>query len=362
MLLRLILLTVLTSVICCRQYNFTEYEIIGNVTNIPAKKVYLSKANNILEFLDSADYKDGKFKFKLNPWKLNEGFLASISILNDKNKVVPLFVINYKTTTTADTFSNSGFFVETPTTILTGDFNERYHRVNIKPGPENDLLFDSSYSSFGYIRGTNREASLDSVKAQISRRSDSYFLLSCIYDARHHYTKPEIDSILKLFDMQVQESRTAFAIKFYRDSLLIGTNIPSIKVLNEKFQHEELLDSSSKLTMLIFWASWCGPCRIEIPHIKEIYKKYNSQGLDMVSLSTDKNSKEWLKAVGQENMMWRQCLIDSADRAKLSDQFGMYAIPLIIFIDRNHKEVKRFVGYYENNVAEYCKVIDKNLY
>jgi len=82
----------------------------------------------------------------------------------------------------------------------------------------------------------------------------------------------------------------------------------------------------------------------------------------MVSLSTDKNSKEWLKAVKQENMMWRQCLIDSLDREKLSDQFGMYAIPLIIFIDRNHKEVKRFVGYYENNVAEYCKVIDKNLY
>jgi len=43
-------------------------------------------------------------------------------------------------------------------------------------------------------------------------------------------------------------------------------------------------------------------------------------------------------------------------------QFAMYAIPLIIFIDRDHKEVKRFVGFYETNVAEYCKVIDKHLY
>lgn len=361
MLLRLTILAVFVIAFSCQQYNRTQWVIIGNVANIPTKKVYLSQANNIREFLDSAEYKNGQFKFKLDPRKFSEPFLASISIINEKNKIEPLLFINYKTSTKTDTFSNSGCFLETPTTSVTGDFKERLHRVNVEAGRENDLFFDPSYSSFGYIENKNRNESLDTIKQTILKQSDSYFLLSMLFEARSHYTKKEIDDLIVLFDYEIQHSPRAFKLRSYADNLLVGTTLPNIKVLNEKFQAENLLDTASKLTMIIFWASWCGPCRIEIPQLKEIYQKYSSQGLNMVSLSTDKNSDKWLSAVKQERMMWRQCIIDSSDLEKTNAQFGIYAIPLVIFINKDHKELKRFVGFYDSNISEYSKVIDKSL-
>ena len=65
-------------------------------------------------------------------------------------------------------------------------------------------------------------------------------------------------------------------------------------------------DFKGKILVLDFWASRCGPCRAEIPHLKEAYKEYSTKGLAFFSDSIDKDDAAWRKAMKEENMPWAQ--------------------------------------------------------
>ncbi len=53
-------------------------------------------------------------------------------------------------------------------------------------------------------------------------------------------------------------------------------------------------------TLLEIWASWCGPCQGDIPHLKDAYSAYHAKGFDIVSVSIDANKEQWKKALEQE--------------------------------------------------------------
>lgn len=93
------------------------------------------------------------------------------------------------------------------------------------------------------------------------------------------------------------------------------------------------LMTPGKYTFIDFWASWCGPCRAAIPHVREMNKKYADR-LNVFSVSLDDTEEPWRKAMDEEKMEWTQLHLAAGDqRSKGMQAFFINAIPRLILLN-----------------------------
>ncbi len=92
---------------------------------------------------------------------------------------------------------------------------------------------------------------------------------------------------------------------------------------------------NNKYTLLDFWASWCGPCRGEFPHLKKAYKKYKADGFEIYALSIDEKRDAWLKASEKEQLPWLNIVDLDGFKAKGIQEYGIRGIPANYLIDTN---------------------------
>ena len=88
-----------------------------------------------------------------------------------------------------------------------------------------------------------------------------------------------------------------------------------------------------------FWASWCGPCRQEMPNVVSNYEKYHSKGFEIVGVSFDVKKEAWVNAVKQMNMTWPQMSDLKGWKCAASPLDGIGAIPSSILFDPKGKIV-----------------------
>ena len=97
----------------------------------------------------------------------------------------------------------------------------------------------------------------------------------------------------------------------------------------------------NRITILDFWASWCAPCRQEMPLMLDIYKTYKDKGLGIVSISLDEDEDAWKKATDQLNLPWPQMSdLKGWDNAA-AQMFNITSIPHTVVIDQNGKILRR---------------------
>ena len=84
-----------------------------------------------------------------------------------------------------------------------------------------------------------------------------------------------------------------------------------------------------------FWASWCGPCRKEIPNVKRQYELYKDKGFEVISISIDKNEAAWRKALEEEKLQWPNFI----DKTNIAKTYSVRSIPSMFLIDTTTMDI-----------------------
>jgi peroxiredoxin len=133
-----------------------------------------------------------------------------------------------------------------------------------------------------------------------------------------------------------------------------GAPAPAFTLSSSSGSNVSLAQYQGQVVMINFWASWCGPCRQEMPLLESIYKKYNKLGFTMIGVNVEPDSKaadEWLKATPVSFPI----LYDKDSKvSKLYDVSGM---PSTVIIDRSGKLRMLHRGYKPGDENEYMDSI-----
>ena len=97
----------------------------------------------------------------------------------------------------------------------------------------------------------------------------------------------------------------------------------------------------NKVTVIDFWASWCGPCRQEMPFMIELYKQYQSQGLGIIGISLDNERDAWLNATEAMGITWPQMSDLKGWENEIALYFNVTSIPHTIVVDQQGKILRR---------------------
>lgn len=153
----------------------------------------------------------------------------------------------------------------------------------------------------GLLNKKNKELRITFIK----KHPDSYVSPTEFLSQVGFFSLNFADSLFTAFTEKIKNSRAGVLCKKEIDkkkqisSGAIITNF-SIKDINEK--NFRLSQFKGKYVLLDFWASWCIPCRKEIPYLKEIYSKYHEKGFEIIAISDDQSKTKWINAVTEENI------------------------------------------------------------
>ena len=117
----------------------------------------------------------------------------------------------------------------------------------------------------------------------------------------------------------------------------IGAIAPPIVLPDSSGQTVDMKDILGKYTLLDFWASWCGPCLLQIPDLHAAYDAFHDSGFEIIGVSVDKNGDKWKKAINKYEMNWPQLSDLKGWSSEAAADYNVTFIPFNMLIDENGK-------------------------
>jgi thiol-disulfide isomerase/thioredoxin len=117
----------------------------------------------------------------------------------------------------------------------------------------------------------------------------------------------------------------------------IGAKAPEFSAPTPEGTELALNDALGKYTIIDFWASWCKPCRRENPNVVRVYEKYHDKGLNIISVSLDRQGQEsrWKQAIADDKMDWYHVSNLMFWQDPIAKQYNVRSIPATFLLDEN---------------------------
>jgi len=128
----------------------------------------------------------------------------------------------------------------------------------------------------------------------------------------------------------------------------------SVKDINGKTL--SLADYKGKVVLLDFWATWCMPCKVEMPNVIRVHKRFNKQGFEIIGISLDNDRVALDKFIETNGMTWRQIFDGKGWQNGVAEKYRIRAIPATYLIDKQGK-----IRYRSLRGAELEKAVEKLL-
>jgi thiol-disulfide isomerase/thioredoxin len=353
--MRIILLLILMFLISCSKNQEDSGCVKANISKLTKDfdKVVITMwgykfLGDSIITLDTINAKDGKFEYH---FKVKQPKITSFFLLK-KNKKVAILGFRDKSSIKQNFWGDiylGNENVEINTDIL-------YEIKQIKDLKIYRVNFVGSNEADMHMR-TSKEivVSAESIKTNPS----CFALLQQLFSIKEDYSINQLKEYSSLFSNELKKSISYSILQNYinnRENFEkygYRKNFNWVDENNKSYNFEQA-KNGKQMILLVFWASWCGPCRQEIPKLKKFYNEYKDK-VSMVSLSVDDNFDRWKDALEKEKMPWLNLSGLPKNKRSVKKEYNISAVPNLILLDENGKILINGI----NNLPEVIKIINK---
>lgn len=340
--------------------NSSGFEIKGTLSNSKGEVVYLEKlAQTGVSKVDSTSINE-KGEFIMNSFSPSIGFYRLR--ISDANFAMMVLDSAQKVSITGDardlgnTFKAEG----SPDTKLFLEYNalaqnqkrrtdslENIFRTALVTMKLDSLRADSlskvlqkpyeemakEYSDVVADKIKNNSSSFASIMAIQQLRPEEYLDVYVALDKGLSEKYPN-NTDIKSFHGMVQQTTMMVA---KTEAIKVGNEAPELLLPMPNDKELALSSLRGKVVLIDFWASWCGPCRKEMPNVKKAYEKYKSKGFEIYGVSLDKERDAWLEAISKDGLTWPQVSDLKFWQSEAAQIYAVQSIPFTVLIDKDGK-------------------------
>ena len=350
----------MTVLISCNKAGENEYIISGTVKGIAdGKTVILEKQDGMGQVvpLDTVKVKDGKFTMTGSA-KEPEIMLLQVETTQGK---VPFVLENGDIKITIDkdslqkskfsgTYNNDVFskfnddltkFQKEFQKKLTSFQNANMAKMNAAQEAKDTITINKLMKEY---QGIQKEGMEFYVK--FAEGNPKALLSALIVDSMLNDPAVDLVRVKKIyagFSPELKKYKPGKSIQSKLDKIAnpvtvapaanVGSLAPDFTAPNPEGKSISLKQSLGKVTIVDFWASWCKPCRAENPNVVALYAKYHAKGLNILSVSLDKEASAWKAAIAKDKLTWNHVSNLKEFEDPIALQYGINAIPSIYILD-----------------------------
>ena len=175
------------------------------------------------------------------------------------------------------------------------------------------------------------------VKNSISDNVGNDFGLYNLCNSYYYYTPEELAPVLEGYIAAFPTNKRLQLIKEHNDLVLetsVGKQYKDFEMADVNGDMHKISEyvAANKVTLIDFWASWCGPCRAEMPSVKAAYEAYKSKGFGIVGISLDSNKKAWTASIENLGLEWTQLSDLKGWHSSAAKLYGVNSIPATILV------------------------------